>query len=105
PRLLRMEFHAKLFQDSAGRIHSSFCLCYRFTGNHPIIGIPRELIPSQPHLPIKRRQENVTEGGRNHPTVWSSGLGRKELPFAVTSCLEHRLNEAKHSAVGYSLGY
>ena len=23
PRLLRMEFHAKLFQDSAGRIHSS----------------------------------------------------------------------------------
>jgi len=28
-----------------------------------IIGIPRELIPSQPHLPIKRRQENVTEGG------------------------------------------
>jgi len=31
-------------------------------------------------------------------------LGRKELPLAVASRLEHRLNEAKHSAIRYSLG-
>src|SRR5215472_3218487 len=61
-RFLRMQFHAQLFQDSAGRLHSGACLCCRFTGDHPVIGIPRELIPSQSHLPIERRQENVTEG-------------------------------------------
>jgi hypothetical protein len=34
----------------------------------------------------------------------SPAFGRKEPPFAVTSCLEHRLNEAKHSAIRYALG-
>src|SRR5215467_7056388 len=63
PRLLRMQLHAQLFQDSSGRVHSSSCLCCRLAGNHPVVGIPRQLIPSQSHLPIERRQENVTEDG------------------------------------------
>jgi hypothetical protein len=33
-----------------------------------------------------------------------AALGGKELPLAVTSCLEHRLDEAKHSAIRHSLG-
>jgi hypothetical protein len=33
----------------------------------------------------------------------STALGRKELPFPVTSRLEHGLDEAKHSAVRYAL--
>jgi hypothetical protein len=34
----------------------------------------------------------------------SATLGWKELPFAVASGLEHRLDEAKHSTICYSLG-
>src|SRR5437868_1096554 len=100
-----MQFHAQLFQDSAGRVHDGSCLCCRFTGNHPIVGIPRQLIPSQPHLPIKGRQENVTEDGRNHSSLRSATLTGKELSFAVASRLEHRFNQAKHSAIRYLLGY
>jgi hypothetical protein len=37
--------------------------------------------------------------------LWSATLTRKELPFAVASRLEHCLDEAKHSAIRYPLGY
>ena len=43
--------------------------------------------------------------GSDHPTLGSPALGWKELPFAVASCLEQRLDEAKYSAIRYSLGY
>src|SRR6476620_7385041 len=105
PRFLRMQLHAQLLKDSADRVHCGACLCCRFAGDHPIIGIPRELIPSQAHLPIEWRQENVTEDGRNHTPLGSTALTGKEPPFAVASCLEHRLDKAKHSAVRHSLGY
>src|SRR5262249_11883315 len=104
PRFLRMQLHTQLFQDSAGRSHDGSRLCCRFTGNHPIIGIPRQLIPSQPHLPIRWRQKYVTEHGRNHSPLRSTAFARKELPFTVTSRLEHRLDQAKHSTVRCSLG-
>src|SRR5580692_272161 len=105
PRLLRMQLHAQLFQDLVGRAHCRTCLCCRFTGDHPIIGIPRQLKSSQPHLPIKRRQKYVAERGRNHTPLRSPALRRKELPISVASRLEHRLDEAKHSAIRYLLGY
>src|SRR5580704_14387830 len=72
--------------------------------DHPIIGIPRQLISSQSHLPIKRRQKDVAEQGRNYSTLGSPALGRKEPPFAVASGLEHRFDEAKHSSIRYALG-
>src|SRR6266581_1254911 len=62
-------------------------------------------ISSQSHLPIKWRQKYVTEHGRNPTTLWSAALAGKELPFAVASRFEHRLDEAQHSAVSYSLSY
>src|SRR5580700_10472383 len=75
PRLLRMQLHAQC----------RTCLCCRFTGDHPIIGIPRQLKSSQPHLPIKRRQKYVAERGRNHTPLRSPALRRKELPISVAS--------------------
>ena len=57
------------------------------------------------HLPIKWRQKYVTEHGRNHTTLRSAALARKELPFAVASRFEHRLDKAQHAAVGYSLSH
>jgi hypothetical protein len=72
---------------------------------HTIIGIPRQLISSQSHLPIKRRQKYVTERGRNYTPLRSATFTGKELPFTVASRLEHRLDEAKHSTIRYPLGY
>jgi site-specific DNA recombinase len=43
--------------------------------------------------------------GSDHTPLRSTTLARKELPFAVASRLEHRLEEAKHSAIRYSLGH
>jgi len=43
--------------------------------------------------------------GRDHTALRSPTLARKELPFAVASRFEHRSNEAKHAAVGYSLSH
>src|SRR5882724_866525 len=50
-------------------------------------------------------QSYLLRKGSDHPTLGSPALGWKELPFAVASRLEHRLDQAKHSTVGYSLGY
>jgi len=41
----------------------------------------------------------------NHTSLWSATLTGKEMPFAVASRLEHRLDEAKHSTIRYPLGY
>ena len=61
PRLLRVQLHAQLFQDSEGRVDGGSCLGCRFAGNHPVVGIPRELISLVAHLPIKWRQKDVAE--------------------------------------------
>jgi hypothetical protein len=89
PRLLRMQLHAQLFQDLVGHVHCRACRCCRFTSNHPIIGVPRQLKSSQPHLPIKRRQKYVAERGRNHTPLRSPALRGKELPISVASRFEH----------------
>ncbi|HET8548411.1 MAG TPA: hypothetical protein VFL57_10425 [Bryobacteraceae bacterium] len=103
PRLLRMQLHAQLIQNPKRRGHRRPRLCRRFAGHYPVIGIPRKLIPLAPHLLIERRQKYVTEQGRNHPALRSPALGWKQPPFAITPGLEHRLNQAQHPAVGYSL--
>src|SRR5215510_9082849 len=61
PRLLRMNVYAQLFQNSASSIDSSSRLRRRLAGHDPVVCVPRQLIPSQSHLPIERCQENVTE--------------------------------------------
>jgi hypothetical protein len=71
------------------------CLCCRFTAGHPIIGETRQLESSQPHLPIKRRQQNVAGVCETKPPLRSAALAGKELPSAVASCLEPC--QAKHS--------
>jgi site-specific DNA recombinase len=43
--------------------------------------------------------------GCDHTPLRSATLTGKELPFTVAFRLEHRLDEAKHSAVRYPLGY
>src|SRR5439155_6067199 len=43
--------------------------------------------------------------GRDHSSLGSAAIGRKELPFPVASRFEHRLDKAKHSAICYSLGH
>ena len=68
-------------------------------------GVVSQLISSPSQLPIKRRQEYVTERGRNHTTLWGTSLAGKELPFVIASRLEHRLYEAQHAAIGYSLSH
>src|SRR5215472_565617 len=105
PRLLRMQLHAQLVQDSKRRGHCHPCLCHRLAGHNPVVGVPRKLIPLAPHLLIERRQKYVTEQGRNHPTLRSPALRRKQSPIAVASRLQHRLNQAQHPAVRYPLGH
>src|SRR3954447_7915952 len=103
PRFLRMQLHAQLTQDPEGCCYCGPRLRRRRTGNHPIICEPCKLITLAPHLPIKRRQKYVTEQGRDHPALRSAALAWKEPPFAIASCLEHRPNQAQHSAIPYSL--
>src|SRR3954449_216953 len=43
--------------------------------------------------------------GRDHPALRRPTLARKPSPSAIASGLQHCLNEAQHSAIGYSLGY
>jgi site-specific DNA recombinase len=43
--------------------------------------------------------------GSDYPALRSPALARKEPPFPIASCLEHRPNQAQHPAIRYSLGY
>ena len=43
--------------------------------------------------------------GRDHRTLRGPALAGKETTLAVASRLEHRPNQAQHSAIGYLLGY
>ena len=47
----------------------------------------------------------LLRSGSHHPALRSPALRRKQPPFAITSGLEHRLYQAQHPAVGYSLGH
>ena len=62
-RLLRMQFHAQLFQDAGSSIDGCSRLCRGLAGDYPVVRVPRQLISLVPHLPIKRRQEYVAEQG------------------------------------------
>src|SRR5271167_1082986 len=105
PRLLRMQLHAQLIQDPKRRGPCRPRFCRRLTGQYPVVGVPRKLITLAPHLLIKWRQKYVTEQRRNYPALRSPALARKEPPFPIASCLEHRPNQAQHPAIRYSLGY
>jgi site-specific DNA recombinase len=41
----------------------------------------------------------------NYAALRGAALAGKELPFAIASSLEHRLDQEKHSAIRYSLGH
>jgi len=43
--------------------------------------------------------------GRDHRTLRGPALRGGEAPSAIASCLEHRLDQAQHSAIRYSLGH
>src|SRR5215470_2861420 len=105
PRLLRMHLHTQFVQNPKRRGHCRPRLHCRLAGRYPVVSVPRKLISLAPHFLIKRGQKNVTEQGRNHPALRSPALRWKEPPFAIASGLEHRLDEAQHPAVGYSLGH
>lgn len=63
PRLMRMQFDSQLFQDAPSSIDGCSRLCRGFAGDHPVVRVPCQLISLVPHLPIKRRQEDVAEQG------------------------------------------
>src|SRR5580704_15387240 len=105
PCFLRMQLLAQFVQYPKRSRHCRPRLCCRFAGRYPVIGVPRKLISLAPHLLIERCQKYVTEQGRNHPALRSPALRWKQPPFAIAAGLEHRLNQAQHPAVGYSLGH
>src|SRR5437660_2802826 len=49
PRLLRMQLHSQLSQDSQGDGHCRSRLCRRLAGNHPVVRVPRQLISLASH--------------------------------------------------------
>ena len=67
--------------------------------------------PTDPRpLPAAPPQARTNTGYRlctrsDYPTLGSATLAWKEPSLTIASSLEHRLNEAKHSTICYSLGY
>jgi hypothetical protein len=62
-RLLRMKYHIQLLQYLLRCYYRRSRLCRGFTGDEPVVRIPRYLIPLATHFPIKRSQEYVTQNG------------------------------------------
>ena len=64
---------------------------------------PPDSTPSPPTAPPDPCY--LLRSGSNYPALRSPALARKEPPFPIASCLEHRPNQAQHPAIRYSLGY
>src|ERR1700678_2901164 len=105
PRFARIEAHTQLLKYSTRRFQCRSRLGSRRTGNTPIVCVPCELISPATHLPIKGRQENVTEQRRNNPALRHATFRRKESTFSPDTGFEYVLDEAQHSTVRYLLGY
>ena len=105
PRLLRIDVHAQLLQDSTRRRQRGTRLRRRRAGDDPVVRVPRELITLASHLPIKRRQENVAQQWRGYPALRRPSFSREEPTFSVTARCQHGLDEAQDSAIGHTLGH
>ena len=107
PRLLRMKLHAQLFQDSEGSVHGGSRLCYRLTGDPPVVCIPRELISPASHLPINRRQKYVAQQGRDdglNAKDNSGQAGVSDLVEVREAGETFRLDRDRHSVAGSNGG-
>jgi len=47
----------------------------------------------------------LLRSGSRHPALRSPALRWKQPPFAIASCLKHRLYQTQHPAIGYFLGH
>src|SRR6266446_191075 len=79
----RIQPHTQPFQYPSRSCQRCTRFSHRLTGNHPIVGEPRQLISFASHLLIKQRQKNVTEQWRSYSALWSPALAGKELTLAV----------------------
>src|ERR1700745_4416444 len=104
PRLLRIDVHAQLLQDSTRRPQRDTRLRRGRAGDDPVVRVPRELITLASHLPIKRRQENVAQQRRGYPALRRPSFSREEPTLSVATRCPHGLNEAQDSAIDKTLG-
>src|SRR5262245_3761279 len=89
PRLVRVQRHAPRLQESCGLGQRTVRFRPCVTGDHPIVGIPRQSIASATHLPVKRSQQDVTEQGGNNSSLGCPLLGRKALTLGQYPGFEH----------------
>src|SRR6266511_3401082 len=85
PRLLRIDVHAQLLQDSTRRHQCGACFGCGRAGDNPIVRIPRELIAPASHLPIERGQKNVAQQRRGYPALRRPSFRREEPTRSVTA--------------------
>jgi site-specific DNA recombinase len=67
-------------------------------------------MPRPPHAPPQSPMPQpgthyLLRSSRHDPALRSPALAGKEPPLAIASCLQHRLNQAKHPAVCHPLGH
>jgi hypothetical protein len=67
-RLLRIDLYAQRLENLSRALQRRLSLAPTPAGKHPVIGIPRELVTSPAHLPIKRRQKNIAQQGGDDPS-------------------------------------
>src|SRR5262249_39257235 len=104
-RLIGVQRHAQRLQESRGLGQRTLRFRSCVTGDHPIVGIPRQPIASATHLPIKRSQKDVTEQGRDNTPLRCPLLGRQPLTIGQDPGFEHASDEAEHPTIRNALSH
>src|SRR5262245_10011717 len=104
PRLVRVQRHAQRLQKSCGLGQSTCRFRPCVTGDHPIVGRPRQPITSATHLPVKRSQKDVTEQGRDNSPLGYSLLRGEALAVGEHPRLKHPPDEAEYPTIRNALG-
>jgi hypothetical protein len=81
PCLLRIDPYAQRRKDLFRTSPRRFCLTPTPARDHPVVGIPRQLVSSPAHLPIERRQENIAQQGGDYT---SYKVAKRVIEFSAS---------------------
>ena len=102
-RLARMQGDPKRSQDVGSRLQRSHCLRSRPAGDHPIIGVPSQVVAFPTHFPIKWSQKNTVQEWGDDAALRRALFRWETRSLSDAPSLEEARDQLEYTTVGDTL--
>ena len=102
-RLARMQGDPKRSQDVGSRLQRSHCLRSRPAGDHPIIGVPSQVVAFPTHFPIKWSQKNTAQEWGDAAALRRALFRWETRSLSDAPSLEEARDQLEYTTVGDTL--